>query len=94
MISRFCKLSVASIMMMLSGLDSPAQESQSEAGKTAASQVQSKVSKTNETGAGKNETAATLLTREHVALTNQKPQIVENVEVPKTSFIREWYRVE
>lgn len=35
-----------------------------------------------------------LLTREYAAVTQQRPQVVEKVEIPGASFIREWYRVE
>jgi hypothetical protein len=35
-----------------------------------------------------------ILTREHAAMTPERPQVVEKVEMPNASFNREWYRVE
>lgn len=42
----------------------------------------------------RNKNNRTILTREYAAVKNAQPMLVENVEVPHTSFIRELYRVE
>jgi hypothetical protein len=67
------------------------QESQS--GSKPPAKTEAKNSNADEIKGGKNQTIA-LLTQEHTTMTGTRPAVVEKVEMPNASFVREWYRVE
>ena len=83
-----CPLWVGAAETQASGNDGKVQ-----AGNSAAVQQRDKGADASESRA-KQKQDVLLLTKEYAAITKQKPQVMEKVEVPGTSFIREWYRVE
>lgn len=87
------------LFIMFVSHESRAQESQSApksaAGTASVAQAAPKTSNPDENRSSKigNKESA-LLTHEYTAVKWELPSVVEKVEVPNTSFIREWYRAE
>jgi hypothetical protein len=97
--STFEFLSAPSLLLLLLLPQAlPAQESQSGAksvpGTAAVAQAEPKTSKSDEDKSSNTNKDTAVLTREHVAVTAGRPKLVENADVPKSSFIRETYRSE
>jgi hypothetical protein len=86
-----CLPIIAMVLFLVLAHNLRGQESQG-TGKAPA-QAAAKNSKAHETKDDKIQNIAAL-TREHVAMNKNQPQIVEKVEIPNAPFIREWYRVE
>jgi hypothetical protein len=90
--NRFAFLAAMSITFYLV----PAHELRGQESKSVSkppAQAAVKNSKADEIKGGKNQTIA-LLTLEHTTMTGTRPAVVEKVEMPNASFVREWYRVE
>lgn len=85
------------LLLLLVPRVSRAQDTESAAkpaGAIPVAQAEAKGSKANEEDKASDKNYKALLTREYTVVTKQAPIPVESVPVPKTSFIREWYRVE